>query len=195
MEDSQRENPYAPPIGEVRLRSPEADLADYSPSEKQRSWLGSLVVWGLVCTVSAIPSFVWGLGTIASTHILAMLLGVLIFIVGYVFADQLTQSSSWRRNKSLRLSLKIGYITRLIISIVFPVGGTLDMFCGLLSISMIDFAGRSTIGGGLSLGPGVGSFGEVLATTLVQGVVLNVVLSAFVLLVFGIMLVAKRGTK
>ncbi len=195
LEDSQRQNPYAPPIGDVGLRPPEADLADSSPTEKRRSWLGSLMVWGLVCSVSAIPSFVWGLGTVASMQALAMLLGVLIFIVGYVFADQLTQQSSWRRNKSLRLALRIGYITRLVISIIFPVGGTLDMFCGLLSISIIDSVWGLTIGGGSRLGAGMGSFGQVLATTLVQGVVLNVVLSAFVLLVFGITLVAKRGAK
>jgi hypothetical protein len=41
----------------------------------------------------------------------------------------------------------------------------------------------------------MGTFGQVLTTTLVQGVVLNVVLSAFVLLVFGIILIAKRGAK
>lgn len=193
MEDSTIGNPYAPPVGDVGLARQEVESADPLQPEGRRSWLGSLAIWSLVCVVSAIPSFVWGLGTIASTAAVAMLLGVVIFIVGYVFADQCTQQARWRRNRSLRTALKIGYITRLTISIIFPVGGFLDMVCGLFSVSIVDFASSIMIGGSATSGMPSAGFGQVLATTLVQGVVLNVVLAAYVLLVFGIMLVANRG--
>jgi len=196
LEDTTIGNPYAPPVGDVGPAPQEVDSGDPLQPEGRRSWLGSLAIWSLVCVVSAIPSFVWGLGTIASTAAVAMLLGVVIFIVGYVFADQCTQQTRWRRNRSLRTALKIGYITRLTISIIFPVGGFLDMVCGLFSVSIVDFASSIMIGGRIATSgmPSAG-FGQVLATTLVQGVVLNVVLAAYVLLVFGIMLVANRGVK
>ncbi len=194
MSDSHIQNPYAQPVGAVELAPSDGD-ADASTDAKKRSWPASIAVWSLVCIISAIPSFVWGIGTVATQQAAAMIVGVVIFIAGYVFADQLTQGSSWRRNKSLRLALKIGYLTRLAISVIFPVGGLLDMTCGLFSISVVEFVSSVSLMEAHNMGAGTAGFGQILATTLVQGVVLNLVLAGFVVLVFGITLVVNRGAK
>ena len=154
------------------------------------------MIWTLVCVVSAAPSFLWGLSTIAGSQVLAMLTGVVIFIALYTFGDQWTQHWEWRRDKSVRLALKIGYVTRLAISVIFPVGGFLDMFCGLFSVSAVEFVTGNDVM--WDVGPnesevfGV-SFLFTLITTLVQGCILNVVLFGYVLVVWGIVVLVQRG--
>lgn len=126
-----------------------------------------------------------------------MLTGVLIFICGYTLADQWTQKARWRRDYAIRLSLKIGYITRMAVSVIFPVGGFLDVVCGMFSISAVEFISATDIRGGLGgmdeaarLGAG---FLLVLLTTLVQGVVLNILLLGYTLVVWGIVVLVSRG--
>jgi hypothetical protein len=156
----------------------------------------SLLLWSLVCTVSATPSFFWGVLTIATAQALAMLTGVAIFVGLYTAGDQWTQQARWRRNRPLRLSLKIGYITRLAISVIFPVGGFIDMFCGIFSISVAEFVTNSNMvwGHGVEQGGALGAgFVFTLITTLIQGAVLNVILFAYVLLVWGIVILIQHG--
>lgn len=189
-------NPYAPPesldgLGEV--------LVDPSRSEPiaTRNWWQSLGVWSIVCVVSAAPSFFWGLSTVAHEQALAMIVGVAIFIALYTIGDQKTKHSAWRRNSSLRLTLKIAYITRIAISIILPVGGMLDLFCGLFSVSIVEFLLNNKMS--LNVGPegealrGGAGFFAALFTTLVQGLVLNVVLMGYALVVWGVVALVKRG--
>lgn len=170
------DNPFAPPTTQD-FTLPAEDLPTRPPPK--RSWLKSLGIWSAVCTISAIPSFAWGFGTIASDHILAMCTGIGLFIIGYTLADQLSQNQPWRRHPIIRRTLKIGYITRMAVSIIFPIGAGLDLYCGVLSLMLA--------GGGKLVG-----FLNVLTVTLIQGTVLNAVLGLFMLVVGSIQFVVKR---
>lgn len=119
-----------------------------------------------------------------------MLLGVGIFIALYTWADQATQSRSWRHVFPVPLTLKIGYVTRIVISIIFPIGIFLDLFCGFLSVGIVQavlpsLRSPSSDSGGLESSAG---FFGALIITLVQGVVLNIVLLGYASIVFGIIM-------
>ncbi|MEZ6133724.1 MAG: hypothetical protein R3C53_02325 [Pirellulaceae bacterium] len=186
MLESAAQNPYAPPTTQAELLAEKPVAEAFRP----RTWLASLGIWTLVCILSAAPSFAWGISTISQGQALAMCLGVAIFIAGYVLIDQGTQRMSWRKNEAVRLTFKIGYITRMVISIIFPVGGIVDMFCGLFSVGIASSIYPS-IGGADPLGRGM-DFGAALLTTIIQGVVLNAVLGGFMIIVLGMILVVQR---
>ncbi len=109
-----------------------------------------------------------------------MVLGILIFVAGYTWLDYSTAKLAWRRNRRLRRTLRIAYGTRIAISILFPLGGTLDVICGLISMQLTaPFTG-------LEAAEGPGGFFSILLITLVQGCVLNLVLGSYALLVYGV---------
>ena len=81
----------------------------------------------------------------------------------------------------MRRTLIIGYATRVGISIIFPVGIYVDLVCGLLSTSIVGVVLDSA-----------DTFVGVLATTLVQGVVLNVLLVVYMLPVLGFLRLVCR---
>ncbi len=181
------ENPFAPPQHVDQARHRPTDPADEVP---RRSWLTSLGIWTLVCVLSALPSFFWGYGTIAQEKMAAMSLGIATFICLYTLGDQWSQQHHWRRQRALRLALKIGYITRMVISVVFPVGGFLDLWCGLLSVNIAVHT-LPWLPPGLDL-PHSADFLTVWAITMIQGCVLNVVVAAFVLLVWGLIVIVTK---
>jgi hypothetical protein len=183
-------NPFAPPTSSDFLERQPASATE-SP-RRHRSLLHCLMVWALVCTVSAAPSFVWGLNTVAASQAIAMLTGVAIFIAGYTLADFLTQHLGWRQSPTTRLTLKIGYATRIVISILFPVGGTLDLICGSISIGISQHVLAPTTLGELEGGGDSVSFLGALTITVIQGCVLNFVLAAYMLLVFTIIFGTRR---
>ena len=119
-----------------------------------------------------------------------MLLGVGVFIALYTWADQATQTRSWRHVFPVPLTLKIGYVTRMVISIIFPVGIFLDLFCGFFSVgivqSVLPFL-RSTTGDAADLDSSTGFLGALIITV-VQGVVLNIVLLGYMSVVLGIIM-------
>ncbi|MCA9130665.1 MAG: hypothetical protein KDB22_26440 [Planctomycetales bacterium] len=175
-------NPYAPPALEGEFNRP----AEPSKMANPRSWLRSLLIWSTVCWISAAPSFVWGMATIATQQAWAMCLGVLIFIVVYTLLDQVSQNHQWRCWRGVPLALKIGYGTRIFVSILFPIGGILDMFCGLLSINLVTLA----MGwfGPEPLPMEQANFLTCLAITLVQGTILNIVLAVYTVTVLGLII-------
>lgn len=193
-DEPQTPNPFASP--EVTAASA---IPDFDPNTEMREFhFGmSLAKWLLVCMVSAAPSFYIG-STMAQQYGLqsaAMLLGILTFVAFYVFLE----SRKWTRRKlmsrPLRIAVWVGYVTRVAISVLFPVAMFLDIFCGLLSVSL-----TSGIFG-MDFGPGRGSsatesmsllFAWFYITTLVQGVILNCVLGAYVLIVFAFALLFRK---
>lgn len=191
MSSGNSANPYAPPA-EVELTEV-GGQGDEEAAGHSRSWRKSLGVWGLVCVVSAAPSFAWGISTIATRQAWAMCLGVAIFVVMYTLLDQVTQNMAWRQDRSVRLALKVGYGTRLAISIIFPIGGVLDMFCGYFSVAAVAVVvPNDLLSGSSPVGPNAG-FLVTLLITLVQGCVLNVALACYISLVLGITLLARVG--
>lgn len=197
LTDSENPNPFAPPVAHRDadlLRRP-SEFWQADPAPKRRSWWYSLGVWTLICSVSAAPSFAWGMGTIATHQWFAMCLGIAMFIAAYTVGDQLTQGQPWRCRKPVRLAMKIGYGTRLLISIIFPLGASLDLVCGMFSASMASLLTRpilpSTRGEPLV---GEADFLTCLLTTLIQGTVLNVVLLGYTSLVLGLVLAIQAFT-
>lgn len=188
-------NPFAPPSAAAESR-PAVD-AGHLPPKPTRGWPLSVGIWSFVCILSATPSFLWGLGTIADSQILAMCLGILIFIVGYTLVDQLTQLQPWRRNRQVSLALKIGYTTRVLATVIFPIGGGLDLMCGLFSVGIVQSVVPSLIqhpGGAADL-EGKATFVGALLVTLVQGGILNIVLLIYTAGVLGIILLVNQLRK
>ena len=199
MEEKQP-NPYASP-----LVAAEAAIPDFDPDSEIREFhFGkSLIKWLLVCGIAGAPSFfiAFSLGDQYVVQATAMVLGILTFVAFYVYLE----SREWTRRKlmdrSLRISVRVGYITRVVISILFPVAMFPDMFCGIISVSF-----TSAIFGH-EFGPGMQYVNEpqalsslfILAwfyfTTLVQGVILNLVLGAYTLIVYGIALLIRSFTR
>ena len=149
--------------------------------------------WTLVCSIAAGPSFVMGFELAMhqqpAAAIIGMILGVIAFIAIYVIAERTRRV---RRIMSKRHAVRtawIGYGTRSFISIVFPLGLSIDIFCGLFSWGFV----AAVRGNEMGFAPhqsNVASplvvFVQFFATTIVQGVLLNFVLIGYMLVVFGI---------
>ncbi len=188
----QPDNPFAPPAG-ASEPPPALSESPTVPMRKVRTPAVSLALWTFVCAVSAGPSFFWGMSTIAQEQSLAMVLGVFLFIALYTWADQFTQLRPWRHAFPVPLTLKIGYVTRIILSVVFPIGIMLDLICGFMSVGIVGAVFptlRTHPGGAADLEGSTGFLGALLIT-LVQGVVLNIVLFGYMAVVFGIVMAFK----
>ncbi|MCA9159938.1 MAG: hypothetical protein KDA72_16510 [Planctomycetales bacterium] len=166
-------------------------------ASKRRRPLASLALWAIVCAISAAPSFYFGYGTIAQEQVLAMCLGIAIFIGLYTVADQCTLLHPWRQSRNVALTLRIGYVTRILISIVFPVGATIDVICGLMSVGIVEtiLPMDHSHSGGLTYVGGEVRFLGALLITLVQGVVLNIVLFGYMTVVLGIAMLVRPQTQ
>ncbi len=135
----------------------------------------TLATWTIVCTVSAIPSFFWG-WNVSKQNWPPMLIGIMIFVVAYVIGDYATRPFGFRRDKIARRTMLIGYWTRMLISTFIPVGFYIDLFAGLIAI---EFWGWTIQSSDLS-------FGGILLLTVTTGVILNIVVLAYMVLVFGV---------
>lgn len=130
------------------------------------------VLWTLVCGISATPSYIWAS---AEFNRPAMACGVAVYILLYTAVSMTPTVARLEMRPFVRRTLRIGYITRLVISIVFPVGMAVDLFPGLLSYSLVGaFLGEQR------------DFVFTFLTTLVQGVFVNIVLGIYMLLVYGV---------
>ena len=168
-------NPYAP--------TSEVAAADVKPPievEPPGTLTRAAIRWFTVCGISALPSFFFGF-TITGGRISGMLLGIFIFAVGYTLLDFRTAEWPIRQKKPVRRTLKITYGTRIAISLIFPIGGYLDLICGIFSIGIVG----SLVGQSLANGDAM-SFFTSLATTLVQGCMLNLVLGVYALIIHGV---------
>ena len=185
-------NPFAPPP--ATLEAPPEQPVAAPPLRPRRPVATSLALWSFVCVASAAPSFLWGLGTIAGAQYLAMSLGIAVFIILYTWGDQATQRAGWRQIPAVALTLKIGYTTRVMLSVIFPVGALLDVVCGMVSVAIVEAVApslRSSPDVAANFDGSVGFLGAFVIT-LVQGVFLNVVLLGYMTVVLGIVLAFQR---
>lgn len=155
-----------------------------SPASKPRP-LRMFGKWSLICTLSALPSFM--LGSLATQQqYLAMATGIFLFICGYVWLDRYTWNFPWRQNLVIRRILRIMYSTRVIISCSM-IGTPLDMVCGVLSMSIATMVTRPFGNTDLFLGGDpIESFIGALIATIVQGTLLNAILIVYGFLLLGI---------
>lgn len=135
--------------------------------------LRRLLLWTAVCVVSAAPSFVLAYGQYDPA---AMALAVCVFILAYTAATSTDAFERFHRRPFVRRTLYIGYGTRMVISIVFPIAMFTDIYAGALSIQIV----YSVLG----LRPK--SFAGTFATTCVSGTLLNLLIFAFMLAVYAI---------
>jgi hypothetical protein len=183
-------NPYAPSASVDELHSeslsnPEAWREQIpNPPSLTKLWIR----WTLVCLASAAPSFFIAYGTRQHPPI-AMLLGILCFVVAYVWLDSKTYHRIWRRHPFVRRMLMFGYGTRIAISIIFPAGVTVDLICGLLAYSIVGFVVEPNSPNGIEKEPA--TFGTTFLLTIVQGTILNILLAAWCLICSGIVLLFK----
>ena len=168
------ENPFAAP---ATIEPASASPASPTPQLvlKQTTFLNALGRWALIVSVSAAPSFL--LGMIVTNGIpvaiIAMLIGVAIFILGFAFLDTLPFWRIWMSRRIPRRVIMTSFGIRLFVSIVFPIGFSNDMVVGMISTT-----GTSALFGENGLagsGPAFAEMGAVqtLLTTLVCGVLLN----------------------
>jgi len=127
--------------------------------------------WLLICSISAAPSF-------------------LTFVVLYVWIESLPFVRSKLADRRLRRAVKIGYGIRIGISIIFPVAIVLDLYCGLMSVSVVNavlgIEGFESVGTNSAFP--LFKLIQFYLTTLVQGVVLNILLGGWTLFVYVICL-------
>jgi hypothetical protein len=131
--------------------------------------------WTLICTISAAPSFFWGCAINRGPHAIAgMLAGIFVFVLGYTLIECTYYYQQIITRPYVHRTALIGYGTRILISVIFPIGLFVDMFTGMLSVSFIESIFATS-----ERGPNAG-FLPVFLTTLVQGVLLNALLLVYI---------------
>lgn len=173
---SEDQNPYAPPEGRLELHDALADEGVRPKNKKPASLKRAAIRWFLVCSISAVPSFY--LGSEASQgQFAAMTLGVLIFASGYTILDHKTALKKFRQNRLISITLRSVYVTRMLLTLFFPIGMGIDMVCGIFSVGCTESLFGATA---------IRTFPGALFTTLTQGVLLNLVLAIYGVLVAGL---------
>ena len=130
-----------------------------------------------------------------------MIAGIVVFIVLYVFVERTQRVQRILSRRFARRTAWIGYGTRVTASILFPIGMFPDIFCGLFSVCFINWALRGNTNTNFDHRPVIADgeqamvFAEFMLTTVVQGVLLNVVLFGYMLFVFGICHLLASFTK
>ena len=172
-------NPYAPAsaVDAVVAAAENGELREEAAEFDQASWIRTSLRWLLICSVSAAPSFLFGLG-LTGGRAAGMVCGVAVFVVGYTLLDFRTAGHPIRGDRVVRRTLRIAYGTRILFSVLFPVALYLDGMCGIVAIALI----RAVTGFDITVSDPIG-FGAAFITTLVQGGVLNAVLAAYALVV------------
>lgn len=159
--------------------------------------------WAFVCGVSATPSFIVAMSFEPDWPAKAggMVTGILLFVLSYVYAERTKFIQDLLKKPFVRTTAWIGYGTRIFITVVFPIGFFVDMFCGMLSVGLSQAITGMVFGfdsgdGGSSSASSISSFSWFFLTTVIQGMVLNIVLFAYMLLVwligFGIYSIRNR---
>lgn len=102
-----------------------------------------------------------------------MLLGVCLFVAAYTAVSSHPRVLDWVRVPPVRRTMVVGYGLRVGVSIVYPVGLALDLFPGVMSVRLVKAAGLTA-----------GGFVDTLATTVVQGGLLNILLAVVMLPIY-----------
>lgn len=145
------------------------------------------LIWSLVCWAAAAPSFFFGamIGDGRQDRVLAMAAGVVIFSLVYAGLACDPRVQALRKKPFVERTIKIGYGIRIAQSFASIIPGVfiLDFVCGMVSVSLVGSLSGYTNG---PRGVEHMGFAGFLLTTLVQGLLLNVVLSVMLLVIWGI---------
>ena len=179
------ENPFASPRG---VDGSSAVIKEPKPKPlelKQTTFPNALARWTLICAVSAAPSFAMGLGITNANplSVTAMVVGVLAFSLAYAFLDISPRWRRWMSQTASRRAIMTVFGIRVGASIVFPIAMMNDLFVGAFSLSAVQAIIRAF--GGPPADAGLGPF-ATLATTVLEGALLNVEILAVGLVFFAI---------
>ncbi len=130
-------NPYSP-APEVET-DPETTKTSSTVIDgfKYPSLRRTILRWTAVCGIAAAPSFLLG-WTINDGNVLGMLAAILTFIGFYIGGDLISRHWPIRRSASVRRTLVFVYATRIVLSIIFPVGIYLDMATGIAMLHLMN---------------------------------------------------------
>ena len=171
------------------LKSADSNVESQSEtqSETQPNLIKMFGKWSLICTLSAIPSFV--LGSLSTDNqYLGMATGIFLFIIGYVCLDRYTWNFAWRKNPVIRRILRVMYTTRIAISCSM-MGTPLDMACGIAALGATHLLMQN-----LGVLGGPDDFIAALIGTIFQGIILNAVLLSYGLVLLACYAGYKRWT-
>jgi len=174
-------NPFASPLTSATIE-PLAGNPNPLPPPKLPN---VFTKWLLICTFAAGPSFFigGGMGGWRVPAVVGMVIGVLIFVVGYTALEFATVIQQKMSKPVSRRAAWIAYLTRVGISIVFPIGVILDMFCGIFAVGLS--SGITGVDAGLYGSRNISQVSawveclQYMFTTVVQGILLNFVLFAY----------------
>lgn len=161
------------------------------------------ILWTIICSVSAAPSFLIAYGYGEGFNPYAMILGVLIFIVTYsllnasAFYERIMERSGFLRKAmtyafGLRMMFSITPIFGLIpwFKEVWVVPLYTDMFPGFGALSVTKF-----LFGGDANGDYRRDFLPTLITTLIDGIILSSIVLVIALIIWGLLAANYRLIK
>lgn len=141
------------------------------------TFLQRLGKWTLICGVSAIPSFIVAQQSFSRP---GMALGVACFIALYTWISGMEAFRRFESAPFVRRTLRIGYGTRLTVSLIYPVGVAVDLLPGLVSVSVVSYLYGSDFVSNKA------GFGPTLLITLVQGCTLNALLAFYMAVIYSL---------
>ncbi len=148
--------------------------------------------WTLICCISAAPSFFWGCALHQGyNYVVGMLAGIFVFVLGYTLVECTTYYQQFVTKPHVRRTALIGYGTRVLVSVIFPVGLALDMIVGAASVSIVENVSPVRSAEFAEVANAATGF-TVFLTTIVQGLLLNVVLFAYMICVYGVLHLVAR---
>lgn len=139
---------------------------------------GQLALWTVTCSISALPSFYLALASFNKPpQVMAMFAGVCLFSLGYALIGSTGIALRAKLQPHIRRTLLIGYGTRIVCSLVFPLGVALDLYCGVVALvvseTLLEMQLQERAG-----------FLATLFTTVIQGIILNIVLGVYMAIVY-----------
>lgn len=148
--------------------------------------LRQLLIWTTVCGIAAAPSFFIAADEFHDPlQIMAMLGAVACFIVGYTMISCTAWAIRFRRRPFVLTTFKIGYGTRLAISLLcvlalFPREAPFalipDLYLGIISLSLVrEFTDAQ-----------VHTATQIFLTTMVEGTLWNIVLMVYMSIIYGL---------
>jgi hypothetical protein len=160
------------------------DIAPHnSPPELHRR----LMLWTVICGVSAAPSFIWTrMAGNPDFDVAAMITGVVIVIIIYTWATGTEFVARLQARPRAARALRIGYLVRLFLSALFPLGMGVDLIPGVLSGLVVNLLSGGALENPAQSGSPI-SFPFTLSITLVQGLFLNLIGFAFMGIVYGLL--------
>jgi hypothetical protein len=179
-------NPYHPP-----QNIPVETAVLVQPDRRSRP-VRALGRWTLICCMSAAPSFFWGCALHRNfEHVVGMIGGILLFVLGYTVVECTHYYQQIITRPHMQRTALIGYGTRILISVVFPVGLAVDMMTGVLSVAIVENVSPMNSVEVSEMGASATAF-TVFLTTVVQGVLLNMMLFGYMVCVYGVLRVLAR---